>query len=125
MPGHATNDIVLDPNHPPEPMKITLKPAEVGGVYGHLLDLSGKPSNSFYIRISDTDNAAKGPLIRFSASVDGAFSIMDLPEGNFSLDFRCLEEGKLDLRVMVDRVEVHRGQMYGPLIARLQEPVKK
>ena len=117
-PGYVTASFLLDPKLVPGFQRITLKPAEIGGgIYGKIVTSAGQPVYTFSIIISP------GSERRDFSSLDGEFEVTDLPEGNYSFVVHS-QEGKLNLQAKLDRIEVRKGMAYGPVVIRLQEPVR-
>ncbi len=113
--GYVGASFLLDPKSMPGFKKITLKPAEAGGgIYGKVVTAEGRPVYSFVFRITP------GSIRRYFSSLDGTFEVSDLPEGTYSFTVRCLEEGKVNLQGNLDRVDVRKGMVYGPVVVRLR-----
>ena len=88
--GYEDLDLTLHLGFDPEPVKVTLKPLpkanqDVGTVYGKVLDSSGTPAFAFDIQLFPVNPEKTLPPSRPFLSLEGEFSINDLPAGSYNM----------------------------------------
>jgi len=125
--GYEDLDLTLHLGFDPEPLMVRLKPLpksnqEVGTVYGKVLDSWGTPAFAFEISVFPRDSERMISPARRFLSLEGEFSINDLPAGSYRL---CPQRQSADrstyLCPVPNVIEIRKGGMVGPIMLKLQE----
>jgi len=126
--GYKVLDLKPDSGTMHDPLQITLESdqkerQEVRGFYGKVLDSSGRPAFAFDIQLFPVNPEKTLPPSRPFLSLDGEFSINDLPAGSYRL---CPQRQSADRNAYLCPVphviEIRKGSMVGPIVLQLQEP---
>lgn len=124
--GYEDLDLTLFLGFDPEPLMVTLKPLpnsnqEVGTFYGKVLDSSGTPAFAFEISVFPRDSERMISPARRFLSLEGEFSINDLPAGSYDMCARLQSDRTPYPCPVPHEIEIRKG-ILGPIVLQLQEP---
>jgi hypothetical protein len=130
-PGYKVLDLTLDHGTIRDSLMISLESDQIerqegGGFYGKVLDSWGTPAFAFEISVFPRDSERMISPARRFLSLEGEFSINDLPAGSYRL---CPQRQSADRNTYLcpvpNVIEIRKGSMLGPIMLQLQEPDKR
>jgi len=132
-PGYLTTrlNLPISSQGPAEEIEICLRRPETG-IYGRVIDESGRPVNRFSVTLMGVDPAMEmdhtGGSLRYGGyhqfsfeDDDGKFLVTEIPAGVYLLNITSIPDSAREIRINdpKERVELRKGYYYGEILAQI------